>query len=66
MGKRTSKQNLEVLNFVEVDAANNLVPGSAEIHLEAAARRWNYVPYKKGSRTIKFAKERSDDDEIPF
>ena len=54
MGSRESELNSRAIRYAEVDRELGLPTGSAEKHLETAARRWNYVVSRKGKQTIKF------------
>lgn len=54
MGQRSSSLNTAALRYSDVDRELKLVPGSAKIHIEQAARRWDYVPERKGETTILF------------
>jgi len=54
MGRRSSGQNLQAIRYAALDHDLNLVPGSAQLYIEKAASRWNYVVDRKGKDTIMF------------
>ena len=54
MGSRAMSDNTRVIRYDEVDRELKLKPGSARLYIETAARRWDYVPSRKGQDTILF------------
>jgi hypothetical protein len=54
MGSRPSGENRQAIKFSDVDRELGLPPGSAEKHIETAARRWKYVSARRGKATILF------------
>ncbi len=54
MGSRPSNLNTHVIRYTDVDREINLPLGSAKKYIEVAARRWDYVPARKGEQTILF------------
>jgi hypothetical protein len=54
MGGRPSGLNRKAIKFEDVDRELGLPRGSAEKHLEKAARRWNYGVVRRGKGTILF------------
>lgn len=54
MGSRPSGENTRAIRFAEVDNYLKLARGSAEKHIEEAARRWDYVVERRGKDTILF------------
>lgn len=54
MGSRPADENTNAIFFSEVDSKLNLVPGSAEQHIEMAAKKWGYIVERRGEKTILF------------
>ena len=54
MGQRSSSENQRAIKFDDVDRELGLPAGSAEKHLEQAARRWDYRVARRGANTIVF------------
>lgn len=54
MGSRESDLNTQAIRYADVDRELGLPTGSAEKHIETAARRWEYIPSRRGKQTIKF------------
>ncbi len=54
MGSRAMNLNTEVIRYSDVDRELSLPRGTAQKYLEIAARRWHYVPRRKGTETILF------------
>ncbi|MFS2011293.1 nucleotide-binding protein [Azospirillum sp. CT11-132] len=59
MGARTTSDNLRAMRYKDIDRELQLAPGSARLYIEEAAKRWGYVPAKKGKDVIMF---RDSDD----
>lgn len=59
LGSRDYQLNTQVMRYSDVDAELSLPAGSAEKHIETAAKRWDYVVKRKGSNTILFAERES-------
>lgn len=58
MGRRASAQNRAAIKFADVDRELGLIRGATEEYIEVAAKRWGYVPERKGKQTILFRSER--------
>ena len=54
MGSRPMSENTRAIRYDDVDRELKLKPGSARLYIEQAARRWDYVPARKGQDTILF------------
>jgi len=54
LGSRSSRSNSLAIRFSDVDREIGLTAGSAKKFIEIAARRWRYIPARKGNQTITF------------
>jgi Predicted nucleotide-binding protein containing TIR-like domain len=54
MRRRPSSNNTAAIRYDDVDRELRLAPGSARTYIEQAARRWHYIPARKGKDTIIF------------
>jgi hypothetical protein len=58
MGGRPAQLNTLAIQFSDVDRELRLPPGSAEKFIEIAAKKWGYIPSRRGRQTILFSEAR--------
>lgn len=57
MGARPASENSRAIRFADVDRELKLVPGSARLYLERAAREWGYVKEREGDAFVLFTED---------